>query len=55
MAAKAQAKALEKAQANEELQRARQAEEEYQKKLASVLSESRPQADFRRKKVDWFN
>lgn len=55
MALKQQTLARERALAQREVEQALLAEQEYQTRLKSVLSNSQPQVDFRRKKVDWYN
>lgn len=55
MAAKQQAMANEKDLAAKEILKATQAEQAYQQRLNNVITSHQPQADFRRKKVDWHN
>ena len=52
---KQQTLAREKALAQQEVEQALQEEQEYQNRLQAMLSTSQPQANFRRKKVDWYN
>jgi len=55
MALKQQTLARERALAQQEVEQALLAEQAYQTRLQSVLCNSQPQVDFRRKKVDWYN
>ena len=55
MAAKQQAKAQEKLAAAQDLLELQKAEVEHQQKMKTVLHQSQPQTDFRRKKIEWFS